>query len=241
MSKIPKKIHYIWVGGNPKPDIVLKCIETWKKYMPDYEIIEWNEKNYDVKKNEYIRGAYEKRKYAFVSDYMRFDILHEYGGIYMDTDVELLKSIPEEIFANDSFTGVENAGKVSPGLIFACAPQNEIVRKMKESYEGESFDEENLLTINCRITKLLNEKGFVENNQFQVIDGLAIYPDEYFCGFDQDVREIMVTENTISVHHYAATWKKKTLKNKVQMIIKGIVGVNGYRRLIHFKRWLKRK
>ena len=88
---------------------------------------------------------------------------------------------------------------------------------------------------------MLSEKGFVENNTFQVIDGLAIYPDEVFCGFDQDVREIKVTEKTISVHHYAATWKKKTLKNRLQVVIKKIIGVNGYRTLIHLKRCLKRK
>lgn len=238
---IPKKIHYIWIGNNPKPPIIEKCIESWKKYMPDFEVIEWNEQNYDVTKNAYIRDAYAQKKYAYVSDYMRFDILYQYGGIYLDTDVEFLKPIPEEILKYNAFSGMESSGKVSPGLIYACQPGDSIARKMMENYENDTFDAEHLVTVNCRITKILCEKGFVEEDRFQVIDGLAIYPSEIFCGYDLDVHEIAITERTVSVHHYAASWKKKTWKAKVQKLLKKVIGVENYRKLLYLKRKFKQK
>ena len=104
---IPKKIHYCWVGGNSKPPLVKKCIQSWKKYCPDYEIIEWNESNYDISKNIYMKQAYEAKKWAFVTDYMRLDIIYEHGGIYLDTDVELIKNI-DDLLSNEAFAGIES-------------------------------------------------------------------------------------------------------------------------------------
>ena len=122
-NRIPKIIHYCWFGNNPKPEIVYKCIESWKKYFPDYEIVEWNEKNYDVNKELYMQEAYSCKKWAFVSDYARFDVLYQYGGIYFDTDVEVLKKFPQEILCNQAFTGIESTKIISPGLVFGCAPK----------------------------------------------------------------------------------------------------------------------
>ena len=117
MEKIPHIIHYCWFGRNPKSELVLNCIESWKKYLPGYEIREWNEDNYDVTQVNFVKEAYENQKWAFVSDYVRFDVLYQFGGIYFDTDVELLKPIPEEILAKRAFTGFENTKLISPGLV----------------------------------------------------------------------------------------------------------------------------
>lgn len=241
MTTIPKKIHYIWIGGNPKPQIVLDCIESWKKYMPDYEIIEWNEDNYDVNKNDYMRQAYAHKKWAFVSDYMRFDILYNYGGIYVDTDVEFIKKIPDDILIHESFTGMESAGSVNPGLIYGCKPGDSMAKAMIESYQISIFNVENPITVNVRITNILMAYGFEQNDKFQIINGLAIYPAEFFCGYDQDVKEIYITKDTISVHHYAGTWTKRTKKQVARTYLKKIFGVEGYRKILMFYRKVAKK
>ncbi|HGQ4557108.1 TPA: glycosyltransferase family 32 protein [Streptococcus pneumoniae] len=233
---IPKKIHYIWFGGSEKPDVVLKCINSWKKYMPDYEIVEWNEDNFDLSDSQFAKSAYESRKWAFASDYARFKILSKYGGIYFDTDVELLKTIPDDILAHSSFTGFEYIGEVNPGLVYACMPDDKIAKYMVQYYEQASFDINHLVTVNTIITDYLLKNNFQKNNQFQIIDGLAIYPDDCFCGYDQEVKEVRLTERTISIHHYSATWKTRTLKRKVQMIVKTIIGAENYRKLLYCKR-----
>ena len=241
---IPKIIHYCWFGGNEKPEIVKKCIESWKKYMPDYEIKEWNESNYDCLKNRYIKEAYNSKKWAFVSDYARFDILYLYGGIYFDTDVELLKSIPHEILANKAFTCTEPTGKVNPGLIFACEKNNFIAKKMIDTYNQDSFldDKKNPIckTVNAYITEILYRYGYEEKNKLQKVNDLVIYPSEYFCGFDLDIMEKDITQNTISVHHYSGTWIKQGLKQKIQKIIKRKFGIKFYRKLLMILRKVKR-
>ena len=180
MDKIPKYIHYIWIGENEKNEDIKKCIESWEKYLPDYEIKEWNESNFDINSCKYLRQAYDEKMWAFASDYMRFKILLEYGGIYVDTDVEFLKKIPEEFLEYESFTGVEYTKKVSPGLIYGCKKNNEIVKYMVEVYEKMIFDRNNIVTVNMIISKYLNKYGFKENNEFQIIKGLAIFPHEFF-------------------------------------------------------------
>lgn len=236
---IPKKIHYVWFGNKPKPDIVLKCIASWKKYMPDYDIIEWNETNFLIDNCQFAKEAHEYGKWAFVSDYARFKVLLEHGGIYFDTDVELLKPIPQEILAQSSFTGVEFSGKVSPGLVYAAAPNDAIVQYMVNYYEHTHFVPTALITVNEIITDYLLQYGFKEKADVQIIAGLAIYPDSYFCGYDQDVKEIKVSPETISIHHYSGTWKKTTIKKRLQIFLKNIVGVEVYRQLLHAKRKLK--
>ena len=239
-SLIPKKIHYFWFGNNPKPDIVLKCIESWKKHMPDYEIIEWNEQNYDINKIDYIKEAYKMKKWAFVSDYARFDILEQYGGIYFDTDVELLKQIPHEILSsNKAITSMESSGYVNPGLIFVSIPHHKFLNKILKIYEKEHFiigDKINLKTINMYTTDLLKENGFVFEQKIQNICDIAIYPSSYFCGYDQDLREYDIKDETISVHHYAGTWKKKTFKSRMKMVTKKIFGKKIYKKILNIKR-----
>lgn len=207
---IPKKIHYCWYGGNAKSKLVLKCIDSWRRYFPDYEIIEWNESNTDLNENAYIRQAYEKKKWAFVSDYVRMKVLNDYGGIYFDTDVEVLKPFPEEILSLPSFTGFESFSvKVSPGLVFGCEPGNFITSKMVQSYNGDNFRMESVdtqKTINMRITDLLEAEGLERCDKKQVIRDLTIFPSSVFCAFDGQRREIDVQEDTLSVHYYAASW-----------------------------------
>lgn len=223
MGQIPKKIHYCWFGRNPKSEIVLKCISSWRKYMPDYEIFEWNEDNYDIHKAVFMEQAYEQRKWAFVSDYARFDIVNEHGGIYFDTDVELLKPIPKDVLEHRAFTGFESAGKVSPGLVYGSEQGFLITKQIIEQYNNMCFivdGKTTYKTVNMVTTEILEKYQKLKNNEIQNIEGLAIYPSNYFCGYDQDVREYDIRPETISVHHYSGTWKDRTLKDRVQEFIK---------------------
>ncbi|WP_330582562.1 glycosyltransferase family 32 protein [Suipraeoptans intestinalis] len=238
-SMLPKKIHYIWIGGNEKPELVKNCIESWKTYLPDYEIKEWNEQNFEIDCCKYAKHAYAEKKWAFVSDYMRFWILAREGGIYFDTDVELIRPIPAEILAQEAFTGMEFGGKVSPGLVFGCMPGDKTAVYMTERYESLEFDAVHPVTVNAILTSRLEKKGFRPEKGFQVVDKVAIYPEEYFCGYDLDVHEILTTEKTISIHHYSGSWTKKTLKKRVQALLKRILGVEGYRKVLFLKRGVK--
>lgn len=239
---IPKLIHYCWFGNGEKPDIVLKCIESWKKYMPDYLIVEWNEGNYDYGKCLYTQQAYEVKKWAFVSDYARFDVLQQFGGIYFDTDVELIKSIPEDILSNSAFTCMEPSGKVNPGLIFGSEADTLFLNEMVNLYRNTSFLDNNgqpiCKTVNLFVTEKLTQYGYVEKDIYQEVNGLVIYPSAIFCGFDLDIMEPNISENTISVHHYSGTWMNNNIKRKIQNIIKRLVGIKVYRQLLNFKRKL---
>ncbi len=243
--KIPKLIHYCWFGNNEKSDLIMRCIDSWKKYMPEYKIIEWNENNFDISQNNYCLEAYQARKWAFVADYARCWIIEKYGGIYFDTDVELLKSIPDVIIENNAFLGRESAGLVAPGLVYGSIAHHILARKMLDKYNREHFiinGKENLLTINVRVTELLKEMGYEASDKLTFADDIAIYPPEYFCGYDMDVHESAITSNTISIHHYDSSWKKKrTLKYNIQEFIKWTIGVEGYRRVLTYYRILKNR
>lgn len=239
--QIPKKIHYCWFGNGKKPNIVLKCMESWKENMPDYEIIEWNERNYDVNKADFIREAYEQKKWAFVSDYARFDILNEHGGIYVDTDVEFLKALPEEMLNWCAFTGYESTGTVNPGLIYAAVPQFSITQELLAEYNNMHFEinRKNIYkTVNKVTTEVLERYEHLRRNQFQVVEGLAVYPSVYFCGYDLDVMEYDIRPETISVHHYAGSWTTPSVKQEIQTWLKKLLGIHGYRKTLEIKRRL---
>ncbi|MDI6711715.1 MAG: glycosyltransferase [Anaerosomatales bacterium] len=239
-SRIPRVIHYCWFGGASKPDIVVRCIESWRAMMPGWYLKEWNESNYDVAKTSYTRGAYGAKKWAFVSDYARFDILRQFGGVYFDTDVELLRPIPEPILQEEAFTGFESAGYVSPGLVFGCRPGFALLDEILESYEAVDWKIEarQPLTVNKRVTGILERHGLVRDDRLQRIEGLAVYPSEYFCGYDQDVHQARVTNNTVSVHHYAYTWGGpcNRVLVKIQRTVHRVVGDKVYRHLLAAKR-----
>lgn len=206
---IPKKIHYCWFGHNRKPKIVLECIESWKRNLPEYEIIEWNENNFDVYSCEFSAQAYKNRKWAYVSDYARMKVLLNEGGIYFDTDVEVIRPFPDDMLQS-AFSGIEEFSKlVSPGLVYACESGDGIVAKLVDEYEHARFQNESIdsiLTINKRITKILDEYGYQHIDEFQCVGGLKIYPSEVFCAYDGKKRRTCITQNTLATHHYAGSW-----------------------------------
>jgi len=225
---IPKVIHYCWFGRNPLPELAVKCIASWRRLMPGYEIKEWNEDNFDVNMINYTREAYDCKKYAFVSDYARFWILYRYGGIYFDTDVEVLKSI-EEIVERGPYMGNEKLIddnikrlRVAPGLGLASAAGDPLLEGLLSQYEGRHFLKENgemdLTTIVSITTEYLRTQGLVDVNGFQEIKGWTIYPPEYFASRYKGDQIIPRTENSYTIHHYAATWKPLKLKMKHRIL-----------------------
>lgn len=221
---IPKIIHYCWFGRNPLPPLATKCISSWKKYLPDYEIKEWNEDNFDINAIEYTKEAYAAKKYAFVSDYARFWILHQYGGLYFDTDVEIIRPI-DDIVKRGAFMGCEtNGGKdsqisVAPGLGLGFEKGNSLLKELIVFYSNMHFLKEdgtpNLsITIVGHTTEYLKTKGLKNTSGIQEVEGIFIYPSEYFCPINVVTDKLHVTENTRSIHHYAATWQTKKFKFK---------------------------
>lgn len=199
------------------PSLAYKCIESWKKFLPDYEIKEWNEDNFDVNAIPYTEEAYASKKYAFVSDYARFVILYKYGGIYFDTDVEVIKPL-DQIIASGPFMGFENndssTSGVAPGLGIAATPGLELYKEIIDYYKSEHFLKEdgkqNLTTVVQRTTGLLKKHGLIENNVFQTVAGVNIYPYDYFCPIRITDGKLCLSENTVSIHHYAASWTSPT-------------------------------
>ena len=210
---IPKIIHYCWFGKKQLPEFAQKCIDSWKKFLPDYEIKQWNETNFDVNCCKYVKQAYESRKYAFVSDYARFKLLYEYGGIYFDTDVELIKTI-NDIIEKGPFMGFEknNTGQngVNPGCGIACYPNHKIYKEILDVYKTLSFvncdGSFNTKTVVEYTTKTLKKYGLQSGTDIQKIEDIYVYPKEYFSPKEFETQETVITENTRSVHHYNASW-----------------------------------
>jgi len=233
INEIPKKIHYCWFGRNPLPKSALKCIQSWKKYFPDYEIIQWNEDNYDVNKIKYTREAYQAKKYAFVSDYARFDILYHEGGVYFDTDVEVIKSF-DDILANGAFMGCEIDGltSVNPGLGIAVAPGLGIYKEILNYYAGQNFLNEdgtiNQETVVTKTTKILREQGMKNVKEIQKIGGITIYPKEYFNPMNNNTGVIDITENTHSIHWYSMSWISPgmRMKSRITRVFHRLFGEN---------------
>lgn len=211
---IPKTIHYCWFGDNPLPKLALKCIDSWRKYLPDYTIMQWNEHNYDIRKISYIAEAYEAKKYAFVSDYARFDILYRYGGLYFDTDVEVIKPF-DDILSHGPFMGCEIDGeikkiKVAPGLGIGANPGLGIYKHIIDFYSSQHFLEKdgslNTETVVKKTTKILKEHGLKNVSGIQKVEGITIYPREFFNPLQDSTGVLKITDNTHSIHWYAKTW-----------------------------------
>lgn len=225
---IPKVIHYCWFGYNPLPELAVKCIESWKRYLPGYEIKEWNEDNFDVNSIPYIREAYAAKKYAFVSDYARFYILYHHGGLYFDTDVEVVKPL-YEIVKKGAFMGCENEVSVegttlavAPGLVLGCSPGLNLYAEILSMYEGLHFlgvdGRLNLKTVVQYTTELLVKHGLKNVNDIQRCAGVWIYPKEYFCPIDYYTGQCKMSPNTHTIHHYAASWFSPSLRLKNEII-----------------------
>ena len=205
---IPKKIHYCWFGGNPLPELAQKCIESWRKFCPEYEIIEWNESNFDIVRFTYAKEAYDAKKWAFVSDVARLYALVTCGGIYMDTDVELLKPI-DELLKYEAISGFEPKEQISTGLI-GCRKEFPLFTELLADYDNRHFvDAEGNydLTTNVKtITDICLKNGLILNNQKQTIEGFTLFPADYFCPKDYLTGKLNITENTYAIHHFDGSW-----------------------------------
>ncbi|MGO2083606.1 glycosyltransferase family 32 protein [Vagococcus sp.] len=217
---IPKKIHYCWFGNNKLPETVEYCINSWKQKCPDYEIIQWNESNYDVNKIKYIKEAYSKKKYAFVSDYARLDIVYNHGGIYLDTDVELIKNL-DAFLDCQCFMGLELPGRVNTGLGFGAIKKSNFIKNNMKKYEDLSFIVKGKIiektcveyTLEC-----LAVTDFNSTNKKFVLEDIIIYPTDYFCPLSMKTNKLKITNNTVSIHHYNATWVSGNKKIKKKLI-----------------------
>lgn len=205
---IPKVIHYCWFGRNPLPPLAEKCIASWRKFLPDYEIKEWNEDNFDVNIIPYTAEAYAAKKYAFVSDYTRFWILYHHGGVYFDTDVEVIKSM-DDIIAAGAFMGCEQDSPitVNPGLGIAAPPSLPLYKKILDFYRHLNFDPKNIeVTIVGHTTNILREFGLTCCKDIQRIEECNIYPTEFFNPTNITTKRRRITSNTRSIHWYADSW-----------------------------------
>ena len=248
---IPKVIHYCWFGRNPLPEMAIRCIESWKKFLPDYEIKEWNEDNFDVNIIPYTKEAYEAKKYAFVSDYARFLILYKYGGLYFDTDVEVLKNM-NHIITKGPFMGFEQPDEetknvslsdnygVAPGLGLGVNPGLGLYKELLEYYSNlhflDSDGKPNPVTIVKHTTEVLKAKGLRTDNTLQQIDGVWIYPWEVFCPQSFFTKQTHITDNTVSIHLYSQSWY--TLKDRLKQKIFGILGSNITQKFVRLKHFL---
>ena len=245
---IPKVIHYCWFGGKPIPKLEKKCIKSWKKYCKDYEIIRWDESNFDVNAHQFTKEAYEAKKWAFVADFARLSILTKYGGIYLDTDIELLRPI-DDLLNYKAFTGFENDKLVAAGIM-GCEKNNSSFYLFFDRYTNNAFKKPdgsaNITSIPVILTNLCSTLGFDINNKYQEIDGFAIFPSEYFYPKDYGTGLTNITCNTYSIHHYSASWfnskekkqlKKRWKKNKLRNFLISIFGT----KLFYFFRKRKNK
>lgn len=220
-DKTPVKIiHYCWFGPRPLSRLAKKCMASWKIFLPDYEVKLWNEDNFDFNQNKFVKEAYENKKWAFVADYARLKALSEYGGIYLDTDMEITKDI-SHILKKECFLGVEDSGLVNAAVIGVKSPHNEFIDKLISQYENiEKFDVEDIyaMTIPRQITKMLEPLGFDKSkNEIQEFynGNLTVYPRDYFYPLSYDYQDNRFSENSCMVHRYDATWASKPEKAKL--------------------------
>lgn len=206
---IPKVIHYCWFGHNPIPDQYKKWMESWHKYCPDYEIKEWNEDNYDITKNGYMYEAYQNKKWGFVPDYARLDIIYEHGGIYLDTDVELVGNLDDMLYQK-GFAGFERETFVNLGLGFGAEKGLPIIKEMRDAYANLHFVNSdgscNLTASPEYQTNFLLTKGLKLNGEYQIIGDMVIYPEKMFSGKCPYTRRVRLKPYTKSIHHYDASW-----------------------------------
>lgn len=237
MSKnnIPKIIHYCWFGRGEKPEIVRKCLSSWRRNLQDYQIIEWNEENFDVNSNPYVQGAYQAKKYAFVSDYVRVHALYHTGGIYLDTDVEVFKNF-DDLLHHKSFWGFEQENFIATSTIGA-SKGNSLIKIFLDSYNGKKFNENgtnNELTNVAIITEILKNKGLKIDGTYQEIPGIAtFFPQPYFSPYDYINCRNFITKNTYCMHHFYKSWLplKARVKSKIKVAVSKIIGGDNIARI----------
>ena len=216
-----KYIHYCWFGGKPLPKLAKKCIKSWKKYLPDYEIIEWNEHNVNLEECAFIKEAYENKKWAFVADYARTKAIYEMGGIYFDTDMMVTKNI-DFLLENETFLGVEDSMMVNAAVWGASKPHTDFAKKMLDFYKSqEHFDVDNIykMSIPRIITRILDKYGFDPSiNEVQILNkNIYVYPRPYFYPLSYNFKNNQFSKDTCMIHYFDATWipKKEQLETKM--------------------------
>lgn len=238
---IPKIIHYCWFGDKPLPDMAKKCIASWQKYCPDYTIKEWNERNFDVCSNQYVSEAYKAKKWAFVTDYVRLYALVTEGGVYMDTDVEVLRNL-DAFLSEKAFSGFESENAIPTGIM-AAEKDMPLFVELLHYYDKRHFlrtDGSCDTTSNVEtITAICLKKGLLLNNKKQMIEGFTLFPNDYFCPKSYTTRALKLTENTYTIHHFAGSWH--TPWQQIKVWILKTVGPDMARSLLKCKRKLSHK
>lgn len=226
---IPKQIHYCWFGGKPLPEKAEKCIASWKKFCPDYRIVRWDESNFDLQRNDYVRYCYENGKWAFLSDYARLAILADQGGIYLDTDVELVKSL-DDFLQYDAFYSFENSQSVNTGQGFGAVAHHKTVEAMMALYEQEA--PENIRACPYYNTLALENMGLVKDGKRQNVAGAEVLPEDYMNPYDDPTGRLNLTENTVSIHWYAKSWVSKglRLRSRLTRPLHRLFGTDCFRR-----------
>ena len=228
---IPKKIHYCWFGRGEKPKLAKKCIASWKRYCPDYEVIEWNEDNFDINMNGYTKMCYEQKKYAFLSDYVRLLVVYENGGLYFDTDVELVRN-PDFLLEEEAFFGFETEGEkpkkeivntglafgsVASGLAFGSVASGLALQTMLEEYEKLLDGKHGVVMCPELNTVALIKLGLQRDGSYQKFSWGTVYPKEYFNPYESTTGRLDKTKNTVSIHWYMGSCL--TIKQKIRSTI----------------------
>ncbi len=215
---IPKTIHYCWFGRSEKPRLAEKCIASWKKFCPDFEIMEWNEDNFNIENYPYAKYCFENKKWAFLSDFVRLIVVYEYGGVYFDTDVEVIKPFHELLFY-DAFYGFENNTNIATGLGFGAISKHKTVDAMIQKYNELKADENGkypLVVCPALNTEALIPMGLKLNGQLQNVEGAVILPIDYLNPYDDPTGRLNKSKNTVSIHWYSKSWMdKKTILRSI--------------------------
>lgn len=227
---IPKIIHYAWFGKGKMPELAEKCIESWKRHLPDYKLVEWNEENFDVNEFIYTKEAYENKKFAYVTDVVRLYALKNAGGIYMDTDVEVLKPL-DRFLELKGFSGFESDTQIPTGIM-AAEPHNQWISDQLAYYNMKSFfdlsgkiDYTTNVDIITQISK--SQHGLIPNGKYQELKyGMVMFPKEYFCPKSVETGKLNITENTYTIHHFSGSWVSASSKRnkKILSVLREIFG-----------------
>ena len=258
---IPKIIHYCWLGGKPLTPLAQKCVDSWRRVMPDYEIKRWDESNYNFQKNKFMANAYMQKKWGFVPDYARLDIIYNYGGIYFDTDVETLKPF-DEFLKYPAFCGFESEHFIALGLGFGAERGNKIIKDLMQPYENMNFNlDDNIIKLGTLYTKidikdwcnrglalspivqsqrLVKKYGLKQNNTRQSLECMEVFPSSYFCPRNEYYIPIK-TKNAYSIHHYAGSWAplSEQIKWKIIKYLRVYIGNKPVEFLLNTKRKIK--
>lgn len=234
ITQIPKIIHYCWFGRGAKPKLAKKCITSWKKYCPEYKLIEWNEDNFNINYNAYTQYCYQNKKYAFLSDYVRLLIVEKYGGVYFDTDVEVIRSL-NTFLMDEAFYGFENDSFVNTGVGFGAIPHHCTVQQMIKEYDILLDGHREMITCPKLNTQALITLGLKRDGETQQVSGAKIYSKEYFNPYDDSTGILRKTPNTVSIHWYSKSWMSKPtiIKSQLTKPFHRVLGVDCFRK---FKR-----